>query len=99
MNKYLKVLLKTAACLVDQSVAQVDRASDRVSELVDRGKEAIHPEDHRLRNALSFAAGLGVGVGAAILLAPASGKETRSSITQQMQQIRARASHQAERVG
>lgn len=99
MNKYLKLLLKTAACVVDQSVAQVDRASDRVSELMDRGKEVIHPEDHRLRNALSFAAGLGVGLGAAILFAPASGKETRSSITQQMQQIRARASYPTERVG
>lgn len=91
MNKYLKLLLKTAACVVDQSVTQMDRASERVSGLVDRGKEMIHPEDHRLRNALSFAAGVGVGVGAAILFAPASGKETRSSITQQMQQIRARA--------
>lgn len=99
VNKYLKLLLKTASCLVDQSVAQVDRASDRVSELVDRGKEVIHPEDHRLRNALSFAAGVGLGVGAAILCAPASGKETRSSITQQMQQIRERASYPTERVG
>lgn len=91
MNKYLKLLLKTAACVMDQSAAQVDRASDRVSELVDRGKEMIHPEHHRLRNALSFAAGLGVGLGAAILFAPASGEVTRGSITQQMQQIRARA--------
>ncbi len=63
MNKYLKLLLKTAACVVDQSVAQVDRASDRVSELMDRGKEVIHPEDHRLRNALSFAARAWCGSG------------------------------------
>ena len=76
MNKYLKLLLKTAVCVMDQSAAQVDRASDRVSGLIDRGKEMIHPEDHRLRNALSFAAGLGVGLGAAILFAPASGEVT-----------------------
>ena len=91
MNKYLRLLLQTAACVMDQSAAQVDRASDRVSELVDRGKKIIHHEDHRLRNVLSFAAGLGVGLGAAILFAPASGEATRGSITQQMQQIRARA--------
>ena len=91
VNKYLKLLLKTAACVVDQSVAQMDRASDSVSGLVDRGKEMIHPEDHRLRNALSFATGVGIGLGAAILFAPASGDATRSSITQQLQEIRARA--------
>ncbi len=91
MNKYLKLLLKAAASVMDQSAAQVDRASDRVSGLVDRGKKMIHSEDHRVRNALSFAAGLGVGLGAAILFAPASGEVIRGSITQQMQQIRARA--------
>lgn len=91
MNKFFKLLLKTAVCVMDQSAVQVDRASDRVSGLIDRGKEMIHPEDHRLRNALSFAVGIGVGLSAAILFAPASGEVIRGSITQQMQQIRARA--------
>ena len=91
MNRYLKLLLNTAACMIDQAATRADRASERVSDLVDRGKEMIQPEDHRLRHALSFAAGIGVGIGAAILLAPASGKETRGSITEQLQQIRARA--------
>ncbi len=91
MNNFLKLVLKTAVCVMDQSAAQIDRASDRVSGLIDRGKEIIHPEDHRLRNALSFAVGVGVGLSAAILFAPASGEAIRGSITQQMQQIRARA--------
>jgi hypothetical protein len=91
VNNVLKLLLKTAVCVMDQSAAQVDRASDRVSGLIERGKEMIHPEDHQLRNALSFAVGVGVGLSAAILFAPASGEVTRGSITQQMQQIRARA--------
>ena len=91
MNNFLKLLLKTAVCVLDQSAARMDRASDCVSGLIDRGKEMIHSEDHQLRNALSFAVGVGVGFSAAILCAPASGDATRSSITQQMRQIRARA--------
>ena len=89
VNKLLKLFLKTAVYLVDQSTDHMDRAADqvadRVSGLVDRGREIIQPEDHSLRNALSFAAGLGVGVGAAILFAPASGEEIRSSIKDKVQ--------------
>ena len=91
MNKLLKLFLKTAVRLIDQSLQQVDRASDQVSGLVDRGKEIIQPEDHGLRNALSFAAGLGVGVGAAMLFAPASGEEIRSSIKDRVQGLRGKA--------
>ncbi len=84
MNKFLRLFLKTAVYLIDQSTEHVDRAADQVADhvsgLVDRGKEMMQPEDHGLRNALSFAAGLGVGIGAAMLFAPASGEEIRSSI-------------------
>jgi gas vesicle protein len=81
VNKYLKFVLRTAMNLIDEYSDQVERASDRVSGLVDRGKEMIYPEpDHTLRNVLSFAAGIGVGVGAAMLLAPSSGSELRQSI-------------------
>ena len=102
MNKLYKALLKTAVCVMDQYSEQVDRASDRVSglvdrasdraaDLVDRGKEMIRPEDHTMRNTLSFAAGLGVGIGAAILFAPRSGAEVRSSIKEKVQNIRGTA--------
>ena len=103
MNKFLKSLLRTAVCVMDQYYDQVDRATervsgmfdrgrDRVSEVVDRGREVIHPERHDLRNLLSFAAGLGVGIGAGILLAPASGQEIRGSIREKVQNIRGQAS-------
>jgi gas vesicle protein len=95
MNKFLKLFLKTAVYLIDQSTDHVDRAADqvvdRVSDLVDRGKEMIQPEDHTLRNALSFAAGIGVGIGAAVLFAPASGEEIRSSIKDRVQGLRGQA--------
>ncbi len=102
MNKFYKAMLKTAACVLDQYSTQVNRgaervsglvdeASDRASELVDRGKAMIQPPDHTLRNAVSFAAGVGVGIGAAILFAPTSGADVRNSIREKVQNIRGRA--------
>jgi gas vesicle protein len=72
---------------MDQTAEQVDRASDRASELAEDARNAIYPEDHTLRNFLSFAAGIGVGVGVGMLLAPSSGTELRSTITDKVQDI------------
>ena len=84
---------------MDQYSDQVDRASNRVSDYVDqskdwidRGRKIVHRrDDHGLRAALSFAAGLGLGIGAGILFAPASGSEIRSSIKERVQDIRREA--------
>jgi gas vesicle protein len=87
-NGLLKSLLKAAVYIMDQTAEQVDRASDRASQIADRAKSAIYPEeDHTLRNILSFAAGVGVGVGAGLLFAPASGAEIRSSIGDRVHDI------------
>jgi hypothetical protein len=86
-NSVLKSLLKTAVYVMDQTAEQVDRVSDRASEIADDARTAIFPEDHTLRHVLLFAAGVGVGVGAGLLLAPASGEETRNSITEKVQDI------------
>lgn len=99
MNKLLKSVLKTVVYLLDQteSVAEdmrdrvadgVDRAGDRMSDLRDRARD-FYPgeEDHTLRNVLTFAAGVGVGVGAALLFAPASGEEIRGQIGDRVQDI------------
>jgi hypothetical protein len=73
---------------MDQTAERVDRASVRASQIADDAKTAIFPEeDHTLRNILVFAAGVGVGVGAGMLLAPASGEETRNSISEKVQDI------------
>jgi hypothetical protein len=88
VNKLLKSLLKTAIYVMDQFFEKADRASDRVSDLTDRGRTMIyHKENRTLRNVASFAAGVGVGIGVGILLAPASGKEIRSSIGEKVQDI------------
>lgn len=71
-----------------------DRVSDRVSDLRDqasdlgdRASSLYEGEDHTLSNILTFAAGVGVGIGAALLLAPASGEEIRSQIGEKVQSI------------
>jgi hypothetical protein len=91
MNKLFKLLLKTAIFVIDQSTEQVDRASDGVAEMIDRGKSMIQSEDNRIRNVVSLAAGIGIGVGAAILFAPASGAETRRSISGKVREFRGQA--------
>ena len=74
MNKFLKSLLEIGLGLLEQS----ERA----------GRAAIRrQEDQTIRNAISFAAGIGLGIGIGILLAPASGEETRSSVTEKVQDV------------
>jgi len=93
VNRFLNSLLKTGVRLLNQYYEQVDRASERVSDLVDRGKDLVlEPKDHTLRNIISFAAGMGVGVGAGLLFAPASGSDTRSSLREKVQDLGKRAS-------
>jgi len=98
LNNLLKSILKTAVYFIEQSdrVAsdlrdrvsdEYDGASDRVSDLRDRARDLYAGESHTLRNVLTFAAGVGVGIGAGMLLAPASGEEIRSSIGDKVQDI------------
>jgi YtxH-like protein len=97
MNNLIKSILKTAVYFLDQTdrVAGdvrdrvydgVDRATGRISDLRDQAHD-LYDRDHTLRNVLTFAVGLGVGAGAAILLTPASGQEIRNSIGEKVQGI------------
>jgi len=95
-NSLLKSLLKTGVYIMDQTADQVDRASDRASQFADDARTAIFPqEDHTFRHLLMFAAGVGVGIGAGLLLAPASGEETRSNLASKARDIRDRVSSRA----
>src|SRR5579864_734376 len=87
-NSLLRSALKTAMYVMDQTADQVERVTDRAADYADDARTAIFPEeDHTLRNVLLFAAGVGVGAGAALLLAPASGEEMRNSIGEKVQDI------------
>jgi YtxH-like protein len=98
MNNLIKSILKTAVYFLDQTDRfagdvrdrvndGIDAASDRVSDLRERAHDLYPGEDHTFRNVLTFAAGLGVGVAAAMLFAPASGQELRSQIGEKVQNI------------
>jgi hypothetical protein len=101
MNNLIRSILKTAVYFLDQTdrftsdvrerVAEgVDRAADRVSDLRERAEDLYSGNDHTVRNVLTFAAGVGVGIGAALLFAPASGEEIRGQIGDKVHDIRDR---------
>jgi gas vesicle protein len=92
VNKFLKSLLKTGVYLLEQSdrvtTDMRDRVKDQVEDLTDRAEQAFHGrQDHTARNAIWFAAGIGLGLGVGVLFAPASGLETRSSISDKVQDM------------
>ncbi len=102
MNKFVKSLLNiglAALELSDRATSEMrdqvrdrfDDLSDRVGGLSDRTRRAVGLErSHTLEYTLSFAAGIGVGVGIGMLLAPASGEETREIIAEKVQDTGAR---------
>jgi hypothetical protein len=92
MKNLIRSILKTAVYFLDQTdrVAsdmheRVADAADKVSDIRDRAVDIYEGRNHTLRNVMAFAAGVGVGVGAAILFAPASGEEIRSQIGNRVQ--------------
>jgi hypothetical protein len=98
MNNLIKSILKTAVYFFDQTDRfagdvrdrvsdNLGRVSDRASDLRDQADELYSGPDHTMRNVLTFAAGVGVGIGAAMLFAPASGEEIRSQISEKVQDI------------
>jgi hypothetical protein len=94
VNKLLKSILKTAVYIIDQADGvtsdvrdRVESVSDRLADVADRGKEVIYGESHAWRNVGVFAVGLGVGIAAGILFAPASGEEIRSTMREKVEDI------------
>jgi hypothetical protein len=97
-SNLLKSILKTAVYLMEESgntatdvrdrVAQgFDRASDHLSDLGDRARD-IYTGESRGRSVAMFGLGIAIGVGAGLLLAPASGEETRNTIGDKVEEFR-----------
>jgi gas vesicle protein len=98
MNNLIRSILKTAVYFLDQTNSftsdvrdrvsdGVGRVSDRVSDLREQAADLYSDDDHTVRNVLTFVAGVGVGIGAALLFAPASGEEIRGQIGDKVQDI------------
>jgi hypothetical protein len=98
LKKVLQSVLKTAVDLLEQSERisrkmrddihdGVGRAGDRASEFRQQAMDLYGYEDHTVRNVVSLVAGVGVGIGLAILFAPASGEQVRNSITERVQAV------------
>lgn len=88
INKFVKSILKSIVYIMDETADRVDRVSDRASEVAENTRSVIYPnEGHTLRNVMSFAAGIGVGVAAGVLLAPSSGAELRNTISDKVHDI------------
>lgn len=97
MNNLLKSILKTAVYIMDSTSDTVDRVSDRANRFTDNARSIIYPnEGNTMRNILSFAAGVGIGVAAGVLLAPQSGAELRNSIGDKVQDITEKVRGRAE---
>jgi hypothetical protein len=98
-NILWNVLLGTGVYLIDslrdRLTEGVDDISDRArdtyneaSKRVSRASDVIRGEDHHhLSTAAALLIGVGVGVGVGLLLAPASGEETRSNISNKVQEF------------
>lgn len=88
LDRFVKSILKSVVYMMDEAADRVDRVSDRASELAANTKSVIYPnEGNTFRNIVSFAAGIGVGVAAGLLLAPSSGEELRNNIGDKVQNI------------
>jgi len=86
VNRLLKSLLRTGVYFLDQADGATapirTRARDRANDFTDRATYMIRGrEDHTLQYAISFVAGIGLGLGAGLLFAPASGDETREVLS------------------
>ena len=111
VKQLLKVLLGAGLTLVDSGRREkvtshvkdrvddwTDIARDKYEDAVDRLdrlSDALHGRERWTSKVGTFLLGLGVGVGVGMLFAPASGEETRNTISEQASNIRSRVSEQA----
>ncbi|MGH9497916.1 MAG: YtxH domain-containing protein [Terriglobales bacterium] len=68
----------------DQASRGYEHATDRIGRMY---RSARGDESPALANAASFVIGMGVGVGAGMLFAPASGKKTREAIVEKVEHL------------
>jgi gas vesicle protein len=111
MKQLLKLLFGAGLLLVDANKREKaagnfrdrmddwrDTAKDKYEDAVDRLERiayAARGEEPWTSKAAPFLVGLGLGIGAGILFAPASGQETRDNLSQRADNVRNRVSEKA----
>lgn len=90
----LNSLRERTAGTIDELSSKAQDTYETATDRVGRATDVIRGEDgsHFLQSATVAVVGLGIGVGIGLLLAPASGEETRSNIADKVRGIRDRAS-------
>ena len=89
----LDSLRKSMAAPVDELRSKAQDTYETAKDRIGRATDAVRGEDsHLLHTASAALLGLGIGVGVGLLLAPASGEETRSKIADKVRDIRDRVS-------
>jgi hypothetical protein len=85
---------------VDELRSKAQETYETAADRVSRATDVIRGEDsHVLGTAAAALLGLGIGIGVGLLLAPASGEETRSTIASKARDIRDRVSSHAAATG
>ena len=78
---------------VDELRSKAQNTYETAKDRLGRATDVVRGEDsHILHTAVAALLGLGIGVGVGLLLAPASGEETRSNIAGKVRDIRDRVS-------
>ena len=94
-NLLWNVLMGTGVYLLDslrdrlsEGIGDLSDTYDEATRRASRATDVIRGEDHRgMSTAAALLIGVGVGVGVGMLLAPASGEETRSTLTNKVQEF------------
>ena len=87
-SDHSKNVRRLAAGKIDDLRDAVQQRYEDAADRVAKASRAIRGQDNQsLGNALRLAAGVGVGLAVGLLLAPASGRETRSAIAGSVQQF------------
>jgi gas vesicle protein len=98
MNKLTRAL-RTALDALDLYDGASTAVRDRVGDLADRARKVFRSQQsYPFRNIGSFAVATGLGLGTGLLLAPASGAETRREIVRR-KFFRSQRSHPGRNIG
>ena len=83
LDRFVRSILKSIGYMMEEAADRVDRVSNRASEFAETTRHVLHPDEgNTVRHFVSFAAGVGVGIAAGLLLAQSVLAPIRSDMVQ-----------------